>query len=135
VDEAYLICCKVEKLLAIDQSSDVEVVAQKSVIASQFPNNFTGACNYFLAQVSHLHGEAQLESCKHKKCNVLAMYGYGGGDSRSGSSCRHFGGCGRFGGCSGGGHPGGCSECGSSNSTMINGVYFLHPTCAFMEEE
>jgi hypothetical protein len=28
------------------------------------------ACSYFLAQVSHLHGRGQLESCKYKKCNL-----------------------------------------------------------------
>jgi hypothetical protein len=31
---------------------DMEVVAQKLVIASQYANDFLGACNYFLAQVS-----------------------------------------------------------------------------------
>jgi hypothetical protein len=35
-----------------------QVVAQKSVIASQYANDFSGACNYFLAQVSRLHGRA-----------------------------------------------------------------------------
>jgi hypothetical protein len=56
----------------------MEVVAQKSVIASQYANDFSGACNYFLAQVSRLHGGAQLENSKYmKKHNVSAMYGRG----------------------------------------------------------
>jgi hypothetical protein len=46
---------------------DMEVVAQKSVIALQYANDFLGACNYFLAQVSHLHGRAQLENSKYTK--------------------------------------------------------------------
>ncbi len=66
-DEAYSECCKVKKLLAVIQSSDMEVVSQKLVITSQFPNYFMGACNYFSKQVSHLHGGAQLESCKYRK--------------------------------------------------------------------
>jgi hypothetical protein len=85
-DEAYSGCHKVKKLLAVIQSSDVEVAAQKSVIASQFPNNFIGACNYFLVQVSHLHGGAQLESCKYKMHNVLTVYGHGGRDGGCSSS-------------------------------------------------
>jgi hypothetical protein len=60
----------------------MEVVAQKSEIASQYANDFSGACNYFSAQVSHLHGRVQLENSKYmKKCNVSAMYGCGGQDS------------------------------------------------------
>jgi hypothetical protein len=60
---------------------DMEVEAQKSVIASQYANDFLGACNYFLAQVSHLHGRAQLENSKYmKKHNVSAMYGCSGQD-------------------------------------------------------
>lgn len=87
-------------------------------------------------QVSHLHGGAQLESCKYKKCNVSTMYGHGGKDSRCGSGHGCFSGNGRFGGCGGsGGHPGGCSGCGSSNSTMINGVDVSDPTHAFKDEE
>jgi hypothetical protein len=71
----------VEKLLQCIQMLDMEVVAQKSVIASQYANDFSGACNYFLAQVSHLHGGAQLENSKYtKKRNVPAMYGRGGRD-------------------------------------------------------
>jgi hypothetical protein len=53
---------------------DMEVVAQKSVITLQYANDFLGAYNYFLAQVSRLHGRAQLENSKYtKKCNVSAM--------------------------------------------------------------
>jgi hypothetical protein len=56
---------------------DMEVVAQKLVIALQYANDFLGACNYFLAQVSCLHGGAQLENRKYtKKHNVSAMYGH-----------------------------------------------------------
>jgi hypothetical protein len=55
---------------------DMEVVAQKLVITSQYANDFLGACDYFSAQVSHLHGGAQLENSKYmKKRNVSAMYG------------------------------------------------------------
>jgi hypothetical protein len=58
---------------------DMEVVAQKLVIASQYPNDFSGSFNYFSAQVSCLHGGAQLENSKYtKKCNVSAIYGHGG---------------------------------------------------------
>ena len=94
-----------------------------------------GACNYFSAQVSHLHGGAQLESCKYKKYNVSAMYGHGGRDSGCGSGHRCFGGHGRFRGCGGGSHSGGRGGRGSGNSTMINGVDVLDPTHAFTEEE
>jgi hypothetical protein len=67
-----------EKLLQCIQMPDMEVVAQKSVIASQYANDFSGACNYFLAQVSHLHGGAQLDNSKYmKKHNVSAMYDCG----------------------------------------------------------
>jgi hypothetical protein len=55
-DEVYSECHKVDKLLVVIQSLAVEVVAQKLVIASQFPNDFTGACNYFLGKGSCLHG-------------------------------------------------------------------------------
>jgi hypothetical protein len=79
-DEAFSNHQKVEKLLKDIQSLDMEVMSQKAVIASQFANDFTGACNYFLVQVSCLHGGAQLESCKYKKQNILAMYGCGGRD-------------------------------------------------------
>jgi hypothetical protein len=41
----------VEKLLQCIQMPDMGVVAQKSVIASQYANDFSGACNYFSAQV------------------------------------------------------------------------------------
>jgi hypothetical protein len=72
---------KVEKLLQFIQMPDMEVVAQKSVIASQYANDFSGACKYFLAQVSRLHGRAQLENSKYtKKRNVSAMYGCSGRD-------------------------------------------------------
>jgi hypothetical protein len=47
-------------------------------VVAQFPNDFMGTCNYFLVQVSHLHGGAPLESHKYKKHNVSAMYGCGG---------------------------------------------------------
>jgi hypothetical protein len=71
----------VEKLLQFIQMPDMEVVAQKSVIASQYANDFSGACKYFLAQVSRLHGRAQLENSKYtKKRNVSAMYGCSGRD-------------------------------------------------------
>jgi hypothetical protein len=49
---------------------DMEVVAQKLVIVSQDANDFSGTCNYFLAQVSHLHGGSQLENSKYTK-NVM----------------------------------------------------------------
>jgi hypothetical protein len=69
----------VEKLRQCIQMPDMEVVAQKSVIMSQYANDFSGTCNYFLAWVSHFHGGAQLENSKYtKKHNVSAMYGRGG---------------------------------------------------------
>ena len=106
-DERYLEHQKVEKLLQCIQMPDMEVVAQKSVIASQYANDFLGACNYFLAQVSHLHGGAQLENSKYtKKHNVSAMYGHGSQDGGRGGGRGHFGGRGRFGG-RGGGRSGG----------------------------
>jgi hypothetical protein len=64
LDERYLECQKVEKLLQCIQMPDMEVMAQKSVIASQYANDFLGTCNYFSAQVSCLHGGAQLENSK-----------------------------------------------------------------------
>ena len=69
-DEKYSERQKVEKLLSCIQTSDVELVSQKAVIASQYPDNFAGACNYFSAQVSRLHSGAQLENRKYKKRNV-----------------------------------------------------------------
>jgi hypothetical protein len=78
-DERYSECQKVEKLFQCIQMLDMELVAQKSVIASQYANDFSGACNYFSAQVSPLHGRAHLETSKYtKKRNVSAMYGHGG---------------------------------------------------------
>jgi hypothetical protein len=50
-DKRYSECQKVDKLLQCVQTLDMEVVAQKLVIASQYANDFLGACNYFLAQV------------------------------------------------------------------------------------
>jgi hypothetical protein len=85
---------KVEKLLSCIQTQDMEMVAQKSIITSQYPNDFSGACNYFSAQVSRLHAGAQLENNKYKnKRNISAMQGHGGG--RDGGRGR---GRGRFGG-------------------------------------
>jgi hypothetical protein len=72
LDERYLEHQKVEKLLQCIQTPDMEVVAQKSVIASQYANDFSGACNYFLAQVSCLHGGAQLENSKYTK-NIMCL--------------------------------------------------------------
>jgi hypothetical protein len=63
----YSECQKVEKLLQCIQMPDMEVVAQKSVIASQHANDFSGTCNYFSAQVSRLHGGAHLENSKYTK--------------------------------------------------------------------
>jgi hypothetical protein len=45
----------------------------------QWQRQRSKVCNYFSAQVSCLHGGAQLENRKYtKKCNVSAMYGCGG---------------------------------------------------------
>jgi hypothetical protein len=75
-NECSLLFEKVEKLLQCIQMPDMKVVAQKLVIASQYANDFSGACNYFLAQVSRFHGRAQLKNSKYtKKRNVSAMYG------------------------------------------------------------
>ncbi len=67
LDERYSEHQKVEKLLQCIQMPDMEVVGQKLVIASQYANDFSGACNYFLAEVSCLHGGAQMENSKYRK--------------------------------------------------------------------
>jgi hypothetical protein len=135
LDERYSECQKVEKLLQCIQMPDMEVVAQKSVIVLQYANDFSGACNYFLAQVSHLHGRAQLENSKYtKKHNVSAMYGHGCQDAGCGGGRGCFGGHGRFGGCSGGcsvGRGGG----GNNRSNFINGIDVSDPTQNFMDEK
>jgi hypothetical protein len=70
------------------------------VITSQYTNDFSGACNYFLAQVSCLHGGAQLENSKYtKKHNVLPMYGHSSRDGSCSGGHGCFGSHGRFGGC------------------------------------
>ena len=134
-DERYSECQKVDKLLQCIQMLDMEVVAQKSVIVSQYANDFLGACNYFLAQVSHLHGGAQLENSKYtKKHNVSAMYGHGGRDGGHSGGCGCFGGHGRFGG-RGGGRSGGRGGGGNDRSNFINGIDVLDLTQNFMDEE
>ncbi len=122
-DERFSKCQKVEKLLQCIQMPDMEVVAQKSLIAWQYANDFLGACNYFLAQVSRLHGGAQLENSKYtKKCNaVSAMYGCAGQDGGRGGGHDCFGGCCRFGG-RGGGCSGKQGGGGNDRSNFINGV-------------
>jgi hypothetical protein len=78
-NERYLEHQKVEKLLQCIQMPDMEVVAQKSIIALHYANDFSGTCNYFLAQVSHLHGRVQLENSNYTKsimslpCMVMAV--------------------------------------------------------------
>jgi hypothetical protein len=67
LNERYSECQKVDKLLQCIQMLDMKVVAQKSVIVSQYVNDFLGLCNYFLAQDFCLHVEAQLESSKYTK--------------------------------------------------------------------
>jgi hypothetical protein len=127
---------KVEKLLSCIQTQDMEMVAQKSIIASQYLNDFSGACNYFSAQVSHLHAGAQLENSKYKnKRNISAVQGHGG--RRDGG---HGRGRGYFGGQSGPGarSNGGCSDGrdnGNGSGTKINGVDVAAPTCSFTNEE
>jgi hypothetical protein len=108
LDERYSEHQKVEKLLQCIQMPDMEVVAQKSVIASQYANDFSGACNYFLAQVSRLHGGAQLENSKYTKnvmcllCMVTAVEMEAAVEDMVALAvvAGRFGGCG--GGCSGG---------------------------------
>ncbi len=135
-DERYSECQKVDKLLQCIQMPDMEVVALKSVIESQYANDFSGACNYFSAQVSHLHSGAQLENSKYKKSkhNVSAMYGHGGRDGSRGGGCGCFGGHGRFGGC-GGGRSGGQGGGGNDRSTITIGVDVSDLTQNFMDEE
>jgi hypothetical protein len=127
---------KVEKLLSCIQTQVMEMVAQKSIIASQYLNDFLGACNYFSAQVSRLHAGAQLENSKYKnKRNISAMQGRGSG--RDGG---HGRGRGRFGGRSGpgsrgnGGRSGGHGN-GNGSGTKINAVDVSDPTCSFTSEE
>jgi hypothetical protein len=119
---------KVEKLLSCIQTQDMEMLAQKSIIASQYPNEFSGACNYFSAQVSRLHAGAQLENSKYKnKRNISAMQGCGG---------RRDGGRGRggSGGRGNGGRSGGRGN-GNGSGTKINGVDVADLTCSFTNEE
>jgi uncharacterized membrane protein YgcG len=133
-DKRYSECQKVEKLLQCIQMPDMEVVAQKLVIASQYANDFSGACNYFSAQVSHLHGGAQLENSKYtKKRNVSAMYGHSGRDGGRGGGRGCFGGHGRSGG-HGGGRSGGRGG-GNDRSNFINGIDVSDPTQNFADEE
>jgi hypothetical protein len=107
---------KVEKLLSCIQTQDMEMVAQKLIIASQYPNDFLDACNYFSAQVSRLHAGAQLENSKYNnKRNISAMQGRGGGRG----NCGHSGGCGN----------------GNGSITKINGVDVSDPTRSFTNEE
>jgi hypothetical protein len=127
---------KVEKLLSCIQTQDMEMVAQKSIIASQYPNDFSGACNYFSAQVSRLHASAQLENSKYKnKRNISAMQGHGGGrDGGRGRGRSRFGGQSGSGGRGNGGHSGGRGN-GNGSGTKINGVDVADPTCSFTNEE
>jgi hypothetical protein len=91
----------------------------------------SGACNYFSAQASHLHGRAQLENNKYtKNYNVSAMYGH----RSHGGGCCCFGGCGRFAGRSGG-VSGGPGVGGNNRSNFINGIDVLDPTQNFTGEE
>jgi uncharacterized membrane protein YgcG len=107
LDERYLECQKVEKLL--------------QCICMQMIFHVGTACNY-------LHGGAQLENSKYtKKHNVLAMYGCSGGRG-------HFGGRGRLGG-HGGGCSGGQGGGGNDRSNFINGVDVLDLTQNFIDEE
>ena len=126
---------KVDKLLAVIQTTDMELVSQKAVIASQFPDDFSGACSYFSAQVSCLHGGAQLENRQYKKRNVSAVYGRGGRDGGRGGGRGRFGGRGRSGGRGGGRSGGRGGRGGDRFATMINGVDVLDPTRAFTDDE
>jgi uncharacterized membrane protein YgcG len=127
---------KVEKLLSCIQTQDMEMVAQKLIIASQYPNDFSGACNYFSAQVSRLHAGAQLENSKYKnKRNISAMQGRGGGrDGSRGRGHGHFGGRSGSGGRGNGGRSGGRGN-GNGSGTKINGVNVADPTHSFTNEE
>jgi hypothetical protein len=69
VDQHYLECQKVEKLLKAIRCQDAKLLAAKVVIDQHFPRDFIGACGYFLQQVTRIHGPAQLEykQSRHKK--------------------------------------------------------------------
>jgi hypothetical protein len=135
-DERLSECQKVEKLLSCIQTQDMEMVAQKSIIASQYPNDFSGACNYFSAQVSRLHAGAQLENSKYKnKRNISAMQGCGGGrDGGRGRGRGCFGGRSGPGGRGNGSRSGGRGN-GNGSGTKINGVDVADLTCSFTNEE
>jgi hypothetical protein len=135
-DERLSECQKVEKLLSCIQTQDMEMVAQKSIIASQYPNDFSGACNYFSAEVSCLHAGAQLENSKYKnKRNISAMQGHGGRrDGGHGRGRSHFGDRSGPGGRGNGGRSGGCGN-GNGSGTKINGVDVSDPTRSFTSEE
>jgi uncharacterized membrane protein YgcG len=128
-DERLSECQKVEKLLSCIQTQDMEMVAQKSIIASQYPNDFSGACNYFSAQVSRLHAGAQLENSKYKnKRNISAMQGRGSRRDRGrGRGRGRFGGRSGSGGRGNGGRYGGRGN-GNGSGTKINGVNVADPT-------
>jgi hypothetical protein len=135
LDERYSECQKVEKLLQCIQMPDMEVVAQKSIIVSQYANDFSGSFHYFSAQVSCLHGGIQLENSKYTKKHIVsAIYGHGGQDGSHGGGHGHFGGHGRFGG-RGGGCTGGRGGGGNDRSNFINGIDVSDPTQNFMDEE
>ena len=123
-------------MLSCIQTQDMEMVAQKSIIASQYPNDFSGACNYFSAQVSRLHAGAQLENSKYKnKRNISAMQGCGGGrDGGRGRGRGRFGGRSGSGGRGSGGRSGGRGN-GNGSGTKINGVDVADPTRSFTNEE
>jgi hypothetical protein len=133
-DERYSECQKVNKLLQCIQMPDMEVVAQKSVIASQYANDFLGTCNYFLAHVSHLYGGAQLENSKYKKsvmcllCIAVAVEMVATVEDMVALVVMID--LVASGGCSGGSGGGG-----NSRSTIINGINVLDATQNFMDKE
>ena len=73
VDEKLSERQKVEKLLRVINTSDMELMATKAVITSDYPRDFAGACAYFSTQVARLHGGAQLESQRFRKRRISQL--------------------------------------------------------------
>ena len=126
---------KVSKLLKGINTPDVELTGSKAVVAQNFPEDFSGACAYFSAQVSRIHGAAQLESRRYRKRNVSQLE-TGRGASRGRGRGRFGGrGQGRYGRGGRGGRFGGRGGGGRGRSNMINGVDVSDPTRNFTTQE
>jgi len=129
-DESHSDRQKVEKLLQGVMTSDTELMGSEAVIAQIHPRDFAGACAYFSQQVSRLHGGAQLENQRSRRCQISEVCsdrGRGRGRGRGRARLGGRGG-GRFGRGTGRGGRG-------DRTTMINGVDVSDPTRQFNDQE